>query len=89
MTSWQTSWYAARACPLRPAKKLVGRLVLLAHEEHIPCEAIGRDLLHRAGLEALGVEVDMPEELLRACSGSRPECGTPQPYRRPQSCTCG
>ena len=48
------------------AKKLVGRLVLLAHEEHIPCEAIGRDLLHRAGLEALGVEVDMPEELLRA-----------------------
>lgn len=24
------------------------------HEEHIPCEAIGRDLLHRAGLEALG-----------------------------------
>ena len=48
------------------AKKLVGRLVLLAHEEHIPCEAIGRDLLHRAGLEALGVEVDMPEKLLRA-----------------------
>ena len=65
------------------AKKLVGRLVLLAHEEHIPCEAIGRDLLHRAGLEALGVEVDMPEELLRAL-WIPSECGTPQPYRRPQ-----
>ena len=48
------------------AKKIVGKLVLIAHDEHIPCESIDSALLHRAGLEALGMEVNMPEELLRA-----------------------
>lgn len=69
------------------AKKIVGRLVLIAHEEHIPCESIDSALLRRAGQESLGVEIDMPEALLHAALdpvqnvGRRSIIGGPSPAR--------
>ena len=48
------------------AKKLVGRLVLLAHEEHIPVRQLAGTSCTGRAWRRFGVEVDMPEELLRA-----------------------
>lgn len=47
------------------AKKCVGKLVQIAHDEHIPCQAIDSALVRRAGQEVLGMDLEMPEELIR------------------------
>ncbi len=47
------------------AKKIVGRLVLIAHDEHIPCDSIDSALVKRAAKEAMDLDLDMPEEIIR------------------------
>ena len=47
------------------AKKIVGRLVLIAHDERIPCEAIDSALVKRAAREAMDLDLDMPEEIIK------------------------
>jgi len=47
------------------AKKIVGKLVLIAHDERIPCERIDSALVKRAAKEALNLDLDMPEELIK------------------------
>lgn len=47
------------------AKKIVGRLVVIAHDEHIPCDHIDSALVRRAAREALDLDLDMPQELIR------------------------
>lgn len=47
------------------AKKIVGRLVVIAHDEHIPCDTIDSALVKRAAKEALDLDLDMPEDLIR------------------------
>lgn len=48
------------------AKKIVGRLVVIAHDEGIPCEAVDSALVRRAAREALDLELDMPGALIQA-----------------------
>lgn len=48
------------------AKKIVGRLVVIAHDERIPCEAVDSALVRRAAREALDLELDMPGALIQA-----------------------
>lgn len=48
------------------AKKIVGRLVVIAHDEKIPCEAVDSALVRRAAREALDLELDMPGALIQA-----------------------
>ncbi len=47
------------------AKKIVGRIVALAHEESIPCEKIDSKLLDRASLEILGRTINMENEEIK------------------------
>lgn len=48
------------------AKKLVGRLVVIAHDEQIPCEQVDAALVQRAALETLHLELEVPDELVRS-----------------------
>ena len=47
------------------AKKIVGRLVLIAREEGRICTEIDTALVRRAAKEALNIDLEMPQELIR------------------------
>ena len=47
------------------AKKIVGKLVVIAHDEKIPCEKIDSNLIKRAAREALNIEVELEEEKIK------------------------
>ena len=47
------------------AKKIVGRLVVIAQTEGIACTEIDTALVRRAAKEALNVDLEMPQELIR------------------------
>ena len=46
------------------AKKIVGRLVVIAHDEGIACTQIDTALVARAAKEALDIDLNMPQELI-------------------------
>ena len=46
------------------AKKIVGRLVVIAHDEGIACTQIGTALVARAAKEVLDIDLNMPQELI-------------------------
>ena len=46
-------------------KKIVGKLVVIAHDEKIPCEKIDSNLIKRAAREALNIEVELEEEKIK------------------------
>ena len=66
MTELADEMVRSQGVSFSAAKKIVGKLVLIAHEEQIPCEAIDAHLVHRAAREALDMEIDMPEDLIKA-----------------------
>ena len=46
------------------AKKIVGRLVVIAHDEGIACTQIDTALVARAAKEVLDIDLNMPQELI-------------------------
>ena len=46
------------------AKKIVGKLVTIAHDENISIDDVDSALVARAADEALGIKLDMPNELI-------------------------
>ena len=46
------------------AKKIVGRLVVIAHDEGIACTKIDTALVARAAKEVLDIDLNMPQELI-------------------------
>ena len=46
------------------AKKIVGRLVVIAHDEGIACTQIDTTLVARAAKEVLDIDLNMPQELI-------------------------
>lgn len=46
------------------AKKIVGRLVVIAHDESIACTQIDTALVARAAKEVLDIDLNMPQELI-------------------------
>ena len=47
------------------AKKIVGKMVVIAHEENISIDEVDSALVKRAAKEALNMDVDMDDELIR------------------------
>ena len=66
------------------AKKIVGRLVVIAHDEGIACTKIDTALVARAAKEVLDIDLNMPQELITNALDPVQNVTRLRHHRRPQ-----
>jgi len=65
MTELADEMVRSKGLSFSAAKRVVGKLVLIAHEENIACEDIDSKLLNKASLAILGKTIDMSDEEIK------------------------